>query len=171
VHTEVVDGPVRQGQDRGDDGSIQSAVLRIGPPALAALDGRSQAEAPQHPDSVGLDGDPATHLGQWLGLLVDAHVDAALGQRVGRGETTDAAADDGHSKPIHAHGLLRPGLFRRCLRLRNERPWPSLSDSILHLMTSQTVVRRSSVKDPCKGATEFPRPLAAEDHVDPPLLH
>jgi hypothetical protein len=45
-----------------------------------------------------------------LGLLVDAHVDAALGQRVGGGETTDAAADDGHSEPIRAHGLLRRGL-------------------------------------------------------------
>jgi hypothetical protein len=54
-----------------------------------------------------LDGDAGTHLGQVLGLLVDAHVDAALGQRVGRGETTDAAADNSQSKPIHAHGLLR----------------------------------------------------------------
>src|SRR5262245_29873664 len=34
------------------------------------------------------------------------HIDAALGQRVGGGETTDAAAD-AHSKPIRAHGLLR----------------------------------------------------------------
>jgi hypothetical protein len=106
VHAEVVDGPVRRGQHRGDDGSIQSAVLRIGPPAPAALNGRSQAEAPQYSDSVGLDGDARTHIGQLLGLFVDAHVDAALGQGVGRGETTDAAADDGHSKPIHSHGLL-----------------------------------------------------------------
>jgi hypothetical protein len=98
----------------GDRGNIRATavpsdrqLLRIGPPAPTHLDSRSQAEAPQYPHSVG--GEAGTYLGQALGLLVNAYVDA-LGQRVGGRETTDAAAYNGHSKAICTHGLLRRGL-------------------------------------------------------------
>ena len=70
VQAEVVDGRQR-GQEPGNGGSIQSAVLCIGPPAAAHLDSLSQAEAPHDPHSVGREAEARTHFGQLVGLLVD----------------------------------------------------------------------------------------------------
>ena len=95
VHAVELDS-VRQlgGPHRRGVGAVRAAELRVDPSGAEAGQLVSQAEPPQHPRAVRLDGDARPDLGQCRRLLVETHVHAAPEQGDGSGDATNAAADN-----------------------------------------------------------------------------